>query len=313
MKKILCVTLSVCLLFSLMTPVFASSDSTYSVDTILRELKDAIKGANNDVSSVEENVNACDELKNTRKMLLDEIGDIPEGGISTFASVSYYPGTSLPTYTSITGRSLYSKDTNDDSLDFYNYYFGGTEAEIDDCAIYLATITTYYGWTEYSCDDSTPGILMYAFVKSGTLIGVAISPSSRVISIAVPKSTQSTTISVTSVSLNRSSATLEKGDTLSLSATVSPSNASNKSVTWSSSNTSVATVSSSGVVTAKSAGTATITVKTSDGNKTAKCTITVKNPVSVLKGDMNGDGVVNSNDAIYLLFHTLFPSDYPLN
>ena len=85
----------------------------------------------------------------------------------------------------------------------------------------------------------------------------------------------STTVSVTGVSLNKSSATLNVGDTTTLTATVAPSNATNKNVTWTSSNTAVATV-SNGVVTAKKAGTATITVKTADGNKTATCSVTVK-------------------------------------
>lgn len=85
----------------------------------------------------------------------------------------------------------------------------------------------------------------------------------------------STTVAVTGVSLNKSSATLNVGDTTTLTATVAPSNATNKNVTWTSSNTAVATV-SNGVVTAKKAGTATITVKTADGNKTATCSVTVK-------------------------------------
>lgn len=60
-----------------------------------------------------------------------------------------------------------------------------------------------------------------------------------------------------------------------MTATVTPNNATNKSVTWSSSNASVATVSSSGVVTAASKGTAVITVTTTDGNYKATCTVTV--------------------------------------
>ncbi|MBO5280595.1 MAG: Ig-like domain-containing protein, partial [Clostridia bacterium] len=83
------------------------------------------------------------------------------------------------------------------------------------------------------------------------------------------------TVSVTGVTLNKSSATLTEGDTLTLTATVAPTNATNKNVTWKSSDTTVATV-SNGVVTAKKAGTATITVATADGNKTATCTVTVK-------------------------------------
>lgn len=85
-----------------------------------------------------------------------------------------------------------------------------------------------------------------------------------------------TVISVTDVSLDYSSLTITEGDSQTLTATVSPSNASDKSVTWSSSNTSVATVSSAGVVTGMTAGNATITVKTTDGEKIATCAVTVK-------------------------------------
>ena len=81
-------------------------------------------------------------------------------------------------------------------------------------------------------------------------------------------------VSVTGVSLNKSSLTLETGETAALTATVAPANAANKSVTWSSSDTTVATV-ADGVVTAVAAGTATITVTTADGGKTATCTVTV--------------------------------------
>ena len=87
------------------------------------------------------------------------------------------------------------------------------------------------------------------------------------------------TVSVTGVSLNKTSATLTEGESLTFTATVAPENATNKNVTWSSSDTNVATVSSSGVVTAKSAGTATITVKTADESKTATCIITVSQTI----------------------------------
>ncbi len=81
----------------------------------------------------------------------------------------------------------------------------------------------------------------------------------------------------TSISLNETSATIYTGNTLQLTATVSPSTTSNPSVTWTSSNTSVATVSSSGIVTAKSRGTTVITAKTTDGtNLSANCNVTVK-------------------------------------
>ena len=82
-------------------------------------------------------------------------------------------------------------------------------------------------------------------------------------------------VNVTGVTLDKDSASLTVGETITLKATVSPSNATNPKVTWSSSDSSVASV-SGGKVTAKGAGTATITVTTSDGNKKDVFNITVK-------------------------------------
>jgi uncharacterized protein YjdB len=79
----------------------------------------------------------------------------------------------------------------------------------------------------------------------------------------------------TKVTLSKASLTLNVGKTHTLKATVSPGNATNKNVTWTSSNKKVATVSSSGKVKGIKKGTATITVKTANG-KTAKCKVTVK-------------------------------------
>ena len=87
-------------------------------------------------------------------------------------------------------------------------------------------------------------------------------------------------ISVTSVTLNKTSTTLSVGDTETLVATINPSDATNKNVTWTSDNTSVATV-SNGVVSAVAAGSATITVKSVDGNKTATCDVTVNKAAAV--------------------------------
>lgn len=81
---------------------------------------------------------------------------------------------------------------------------------------------------------------------------------------------------VTSVSLNKTSSMLTVGESLSLVATVLPTNATINGVSWSSSNTAVAKVSTSGVVTAVGFGSATITVTTSNGGKKAICEITTK-------------------------------------
>ena len=87
-------------------------------------------------------------------------------------------------------------------------------------------------------------------------------------------------VAVTGVTLNKTSLTLEAGQDETLTATVAPSNADNKDVSWSSNNPSVASVDQTGKVSAISAGTATITVTTADGNKTAICNVTVTAPAA---------------------------------
>ena len=90
---------------------------------------------------------------------------------------------------------------------------------------------------------------------------------------------------VSSITLNLTEKTLEEGETVNLTATVQPANASNKTLTWSSSDESVATVNANGTVTAIKAGTATITVKATDGsNASASCTVTVKASVVLVEG-----------------------------
>ncbi|HJE96593.1 MAG TPA: Ig-like domain-containing protein [Ligilactobacillus acidipiscis] len=91
-------------------------------------------------------------------------------------------------------------------------------------------------------------------------------------------------ISVTGVSLDNTTLSLETGKTATLKATVSPANATNKSYGWSSSDASLATVDNAGKVTTLKAGTVKITVKTADGAKTAICTITITDPVVHVTG-----------------------------
>lgn len=86
-------------------------------------------------------------------------------------------------------------------------------------------------------------------------------------------------ILVNKITLSQTSATMNVGDNLQLSATVSPTNATDKSVTWTTSNQNVATVSSTGKVTAVAAGNATITCSANDGSgMKATCSLTVIDP-----------------------------------
>ncbi|WP_138205548.1 cell wall-binding repeat-containing protein [Haloimpatiens lingqiaonensis] len=101
-----------------------------------------------------------------------------------------------------------------------------------------------------------------------------------------------------SVSLNKTTDTLSIANTDTLIATVLPSNATNKNVQWSTSNSNVATVDAAGKVTAIGVGTATITVKTVDGNKIASCDITVINPTITSIDDISVN--VTQNDSYSL-------------
>lgn len=82
-------------------------------------------------------------------------------------------------------------------------------------------------------------------------------------------------VAVTGITLDKSKLEMKKGESLNLVATITPSTATNKNVTWTSSNEKVVTVSKEGIITAIEEGTTTITVTTEDGNKVAKCEVTV--------------------------------------
>ena len=91
--------------------------------------------------------------------------------------------------------------------------------------------------------------------------------------------TQPAETPVTSVTLDKTSLTLDVGGSDTLAATVKPANATNKAVKWSSSNENVATVNQNGNVKAVGAGTAIITAVSDGSGKTATCTVTVNGPV----------------------------------
>ncbi len=102
------------------------------------------------------------------------------------------------------------------------------------------------------------------------------------------------TIPVTGVSLNKTELSLLTGKKETLIATIVPDEATAKSVTWKSSNEAVATVSETGEVTAISVGTATVTVTTVDGNKTAICEVTVEAPKQyTVKFNTNGGSTLD--------------------
>jgi phosphate transport system substrate-binding protein len=104
-----------------------------------------------------------------------------------------------------------------------------------------------------------------AYITTSTLDGSKITRNC-VVEVSYP---------IENVKLDKASASIKVGKTLTLKASIEPTFATNKDVKWKTSNASVATVSQTGVVTAKKAGTVVITVTTKDGTKTATCKVTV--------------------------------------
>lgn len=115
-------------------------------------------------------------------------------------------------------------------------------------------------------------------------------------------------VRVTGVRLNKTSTTVTEGKSVYLTATVSPSGATNKSVRWTTSDSSVATV-SSGMVTGKKAGTVTITAKTADGGYTATCKVTVSSNKAAVTGvKLNKTSLSLSVGGTSTLTATVIPS-----
>lgn len=110
-------------------------------------------------------------------------------------------------------------------------------------------------------------------------------------------------IPVQSITLNHSESTLQVNKTLQLTPIFNPSDATNKNITWHSSNKGFATVSPSGLVTGVGEGSCTITCTTQDGNKTASCNLQIENNQEA------HDGYVKENLKAYYNF-TKYPDGY---
>ena len=106
---------------------------------------------------------------------------------------------------------------------------------------------------------------------------------------------------VTGVTLEPAAVSLQVGQSALLTATVEPATATNKKVWWSSSNSNVVTVDDEGGLTAVGIGTAFVEARTDEGNFTAYCEVTVEATPDIVPGDLNNDGTVNVQDAIWLL------------
>ena len=133
--------------------------------------------------------------------------------------------------------------------------------------LHIATLTIKASETVTS-QEQTAWLKRFYFVNANDNSGVQGADKSCTVSVAP--------IPVSSVTLDKSTAEMKSGETLALHATVLPEDATDRSLSWRSNNTAVATVNADGLVTAKAVGSATITATANDGSgKKATCRVTV--------------------------------------
>ena len=157
-----------------------------------------------------------------------------------------------------------------------------TSVNLDKTSVSLKAGETVTLTATVNPDDATDKTVTWstsdasvATVTNGVVTAVKVGTATITAKAGDKTATCSVTVvatEVTSVTLDKTSASLKAGETVTLTATVNPDDATDKTVTWSTSDASVATV-TNGVVTAVKVGTATITAKS--GDKTATCTVTV--------------------------------------
>ena len=157
-------------------------------------------------------------------------------------------------------------------------------------------------WTSSNTDVATVfNGLVTANSEGNAVITASAGGKSATCAVSVRKSV----VAVTSVTLNKTSLNLTKGQSETLSATVNPDNATDKTVTWSSSDATIASVDQNGRVTALKSGIVTIMAKA--GEKSATCSVTITTPVESVSLDRNTVTLVEGQNTT--LIATINPND----
>ncbi len=197
--------------------------------------------------------------------------EVPTSSTTTPTTSTEVPTTSTTTPTTSTTTEI---DVTNISLNktILTLTEGNTETLIATITPADATNKTIT-WSSSNEDVATVTNGRVTAIKEGNAIITATSNDSNIYAIC-ELTVAKATISVTDVYINYDELNLNVGDSVTLSAIIIPSNATNQAINWSSSNEDVLTV-NNGTITAISAGNAKITVTTVDGNFTYECNITV--------------------------------------
>lgn len=227
----------------------------------------------------------------------NDIGKLKYESISIRTNKSFQPDFSSITVKQLTGIEIAK------SSEFKLTYTEGERLDLTGL-----TVTVKYSDNSSEEIDTTQYIVSPAngtiLTETGTnTVTVTYKGKIATCDVTVIKNTSGgENVAVTGVSLNKTTATIKVGQTESLTATITPANATNKNITWESSDENIAKV-VDGVITGVSEGIADITVITEDGNKVATCKVTVTkstpNPDdhgNNNNGNNNGNNSNNSNN-----------------
>lgn len=208
---------------------------------------------------------------------------------TTTLSVTALPPTQLdkpgkPTLTNkVATWSAVAHENNGYSLQLYK-----------DGNTFGSVVTVVHG-AALTYDFSSTMTEVGSYTVTVTAKGAGLYADSESSEVSDPEVINQQVIVVAGVSLNKTKTTISKGSSESLIAVVAPSTATNQNVIWSSNNTNVAMVNNVGKVTGVWAGTATITVTTVDGNKTASCLVTV---TANTGGGVGGGGGIPTSSTV---------------
>jgi len=207
----------------------------------------------------------------------ENVASVSSGGVVTANAA----GTATITATTVDGNKTAECTVVVEPVSVTGISLNETESEltIGDTLELIATIIPEYATNKevvWSSSDekiasvSSDGVVTANAAGTATIIATTVDGNKTAECTVVVEP-----VSVTGISLNETSSELIIGDSLTLTATITPEDATNKEVVWSSSDENIASVSEDGVVTANDVGTAIITVTTVDSAKRAECTVTV--------------------------------------